>query len=205
MFRVNLFGQMHVTQAVLPYLRAQGHGTIAFTSSSAGWTPLPFMSHYAASKAALTAYVESLEKEVRPLGIRCLSFESGGFPTHLGQPRDSADGEFGGFGSSLEDYTPTLGKVLGMFASDPMSLMPGDLAKVGSTIVDVINGAGVAAGKPRAVHVVIGSDSYASIKQKCEEELHLLEVWKDVSFSTDRVDHSHAPDVDYLKTVSIQQ
>jgi short-subunit dehydrogenase len=88
MFQANLFGHMHVTKAILPYFRAQGNGRIGFTSSSTAWAPLPFMSHYAASKAALSAYVEGLHKEIRSLGIQCVAFECGGFPTHLGQPRE---------------------------------------------------------------------------------------------------------------------
>jgi len=42
MFTVNIFGQMHVTQALLPLLRSRGKGgIIGFTSSSTAWTPLP--------------------------------------------------------------------------------------------------------------------------------------------------------------------
>jgi NAD(P)-dependent dehydrogenase (short-subunit alcohol dehydrogenase family) len=203
MFQVNLFGHMHVTQAILPFFRAQSRGTLAFTSSSSGWTPLPFMSHYAASKAALTAYVMSLQKEVRSFGIRCVSFESGGFPTHLGQPRDAGDTAFGTEEAGIAEYGPLLGQVAGMFMADPMSFMPGDLTKVGPTIVDVVKDEGVAAGKPWAVHVVIGSDSYGSIKQRCAEELQLLERWKDVSFNTDRAEHSHVVSPQYSRAISI--
>lgn len=201
MFQVNLFGPMHVTQAILPLFRAQGHGKIAFTSSSAGWAPLAFMSHYAASKAALTAYVESLSKEVRPFGIQCVTFESGGFPTHLG-PRDSEASPFGAKGG-LPEYGPGFSEVVGMFGTNPMSFMPGDLNKVGPTIVDVVKGEGAATGQPWALHVVIGSDSYAHVKQKCQQELQLLESWKEVSFGTDRVDHSHETSPQYLKFVSL--
>ncbi|KAB5559599.1 hypothetical protein GE09DRAFT_61442 [Coniochaeta sp. 2T2.1] len=203
LFQVNLFGQMHVTQAILPYFRKQRSGTIAFTSSSTAWAILPFMTHYAASKAALTAYVEGLAKEVRSFGVRCVTFESGGFPTHLGQPRDGAAPAFGAQTEGVPEYGPLFGDVMGMFGSDPMSFMPGDLAKVGPTIVDVVKGEGVAAGKPLPIRVVIGSDSYAHIKQKCEQQLQLLESWKDVTFNTDRADHSHTVSPQYMKLVSI--
>lgn len=203
LFQVNFFGHLHVTQAILPLFRKQRGGTIVFTGSSTAWAVLPFMSHYAASKAALTAYVEGLAKEVRPFGIRCMTFESGGFPTHLGQPRDAGDKAFGAPAEGIAEYGPLFGEVVGMFGADPMSFMPGDLTKVGPTIVDVVKGEGVAAGKQWAIHVVIGSDSYAHIKQKCEQELELLESWKDVSFNTDRADHSHTVNRQYLKFVSL--
>ncbi|KAM5355049.1 hypothetical protein ACJ41O_001695 [Fusarium nematophilum] len=186
MFQVNLFGHMRVTQAILPLLRAQGHGCIAFTSSSSLWGPLPFLSHYAASKAALSTYVESLHKELRPLGIRCVAFECGGFPTSLGQPRDSSQAAFGTNGPAIEAYTPLFVSLVTKFATNPEAHMPGDLAKAATRIVDVVKREGLAAGKPWAVRVAIGSDGMGSAKQRSEEQLQLIEAWKDVSTSTDR-------------------
>ncbi|KAK3313162.1 hypothetical protein B0H66DRAFT_387478 [Apodospora peruviana] len=204
MFQVNLFGQMHVTQAILPFMRAQGHGRIGFTSSSSAWTPLPFMSHYAASKAALSAYIESLHKELRPLGIDCVAFECGGFPTHLGQPRAEGDSTFGGgVDEGIKDYVPGFGKLVGMFMSDPMEFMPGDLSKVAPRIVDIMKREGVAAGRPWAVHIFFGSDAYNSTKQKLEEVFRLAEEWKDVAYSTDREEHSHLLNKQYAEAVSI--
>ncbi|KAL2072905.1 hypothetical protein VTL71DRAFT_12248 [Oculimacula yallundae] len=190
MFDVNLFGHMRVTQAILPLLRAQGHGTIGYTSSSTAWTPLPFMSHYAASKAALSAYVEGLHKEIRPLGLRCVAFECGGFPTHLGQPREAAHEvvkeETGGLGPAIPEYGPLFYELMGVFAANPMAHMPGDVAKAATRILDVIKQEGSVAGRPWAVRVALGSDGMGSAKQKCHEQLKLLDVWKDISSSTDR-------------------
>lgn len=186
MFQVNLFGHMYVTQAILPLFRSQGHGTIAFTSSSTAWAPLPFMSHYAASKAALSAYVEGLHKEVRQLGIRCVAFECGGFPTHLGQSRDTSQENFGSAGPTVTAYQPLFFELVGKFAANPMGHMPGDLAKAAVTMVSIVKGDGIVAGRPWAVRVSLGSDGRGSAKQKCEEVLKLLDTWEDVSASTDR-------------------
>jgi NAD(P)-dependent dehydrogenase (short-subunit alcohol dehydrogenase family) len=202
LLQANFLGHLHVTSAILPLFRSQRSGVLAYTSSSSGWTPLPFMSHYAASKAALTTYVSALDKEVSPLGIRAVSFECGGFPTHLGQPRDANDTSFGE-APAIPEYGPLLGKVVGMFASDMMAFMPGDLGKVGRVVVDVVKGEGVGAGKPWVSHVVVGSDAYWCIKQKCEEELVLLERYREVSFSTDREDHPHVITGQYAKAVSV--
>ncbi|KAI5465287.1 hypothetical protein BGZ63DRAFT_460084 [Mariannaea sp. PMI_226] len=203
LFQVNLFGHMNVTRAILPHFRAQGHGRIGFTSSSSAWGPLPFMSHYAASKAALSTYVESLHKEVRPFGISCVDFMCGGFPTNLGQPRETGQAAFGSEGTGLAAYTYLLGELVGMFASDPMSFMPGDLKKVATVVVDIIKGEGVAAGKPWAVSVALGSDSFNSGKQKVEEQLKLLQEWKDVSYATDRDSHDHITSKQYLEFASM--
>jgi short-subunit dehydrogenase len=203
MFQANLFGHMHVTQVMLPFFRAQGHGRIGFTSSSTAWAPLPFMSHYAASKAALSAYVESLHKEVRSLGIQCVAFECGGFPTHLGQPRDASQAAFGSAGPAVAAYGPLFGELVGMFTADPMAHMPGDLAKAAATIVDVIKREGMAAGRPLAVRVALGSDGVDSVRQKCEEQLKLVDGWKDVSYSTDRDRQGHVMSKEMLKFTSI--
>jgi NAD(P)-dependent dehydrogenase (short-subunit alcohol dehydrogenase family) len=203
MFQANLFGHMHVTQAILPFFRTQGNGRIGFTSSSTAWAPLPFMSHYAASKAALSVYVESLHKEVRPLGIQCVALECGGFPTHLGQPRDADTAGFGSVGPAVAAYGPLFGELVRMFAADPMAHMPGDLAKAAARIVDILKREGMAAGRPWAVRVTLGSDGMQSVKQKCEEQLKLVDAWKDVSLSTNRDGQGPVASKEMLKFTSI--
>jgi len=186
MFQVNLFGHMRVTRAIIPLLRVQGHGRIAFTSSSTAWAPLPFMSHYAAAKAAISAYTEALHREVNSLGIQCVALECGGFPTHLGQPRGATKEGFGGGGPVVEAYGPLFGELVGVFAADPMAHMPGDLAKAAERVIDVIKREGMAAEQPWSVRVSLGSDGMGSARQKCEEMLKVLEAWKKFSESTDR-------------------
>src|SRR5262249_48812587 len=51
-FAVNFFGTLHVTQAALPFLRAQRTGHIVNLSSIAGLAPLPAAGMYAATKFA---------------------------------------------------------------------------------------------------------------------------------------------------------
>jgi NAD(P)-dependent dehydrogenase (short-subunit alcohol dehydrogenase family) len=203
LFQVNLFGHMNITRAILSRFRAQGHGRIAFTSSSSVWGPLPYMSHYAAAKAALSAYAESLHKEVGPLGIRCVDFMCGGFATNLGQPRETGQVAFGAEGTQITAYEPLLRNVVGMFASDPMSFMPGDLTKVAAIMVDIIKGEGIASGRQWAMSVALGSDSFDSGKQRSQDQLKLLDEWKDVSIGTDRDDHSHVTSKKYLEFASM--
>ncbi|KAL7809340.1 hypothetical protein V8C44DRAFT_144649 [Trichoderma aethiopicum] len=184
MFSVNLFGPVHITQAILPLFRAQGHGCIAFTSSSSSWMALPTMSHYSMTKAALSAFAECLHKEVSDLGIRSVAFDCGGFITNLMQPREGAHASPAGAEPS-DAYKPLFGSIIGMFSNDPMSLMPGSPDRAASTMVDVIKGEGVAAGRPWAARVVLGSDAYDSALNRRQEELKLLKAWQPVSASTD--------------------
>ena len=68
-FEVNVVGQLAVTQAMLPILRAAG-GRIVMISSSSGFIAAPFIGPYAASKHALGAIGDSLRVELRRCGIR---------------------------------------------------------------------------------------------------------------------------------------
>ena len=70
LFDVNVFGIMRVTKAVLPTMRRQGKGRIINMSSILGLIPSPYNAIYSASKHAIEGYSESLDHELRPLGIR---------------------------------------------------------------------------------------------------------------------------------------
>ncbi|OBF18417.1 SDR family NAD(P)-dependent oxidoreductase [Mycobacterium sp. ACS4331] len=65
---VNVVGQMAVTQAVLPRLRAS-RGRIVFISSVNGRVSAPLLGAYCASKFALEAAADALRMELRPWRI----------------------------------------------------------------------------------------------------------------------------------------
>ncbi len=70
LFETNLFGAMAMIKAVLPQMRARRAGVIVNVSSSVTLKPLPALSVYSASKAALNAFTESLALEAAIFGIR---------------------------------------------------------------------------------------------------------------------------------------
>jgi short-subunit dehydrogenase len=69
LFEKNLIGPVRLTQAFLPGMRSRRSGRIIFISSYAGVSPVPFLSVYASTKAALTALARGLRQEVRAGGI----------------------------------------------------------------------------------------------------------------------------------------
>jgi NAD(P)-dependent dehydrogenase (short-subunit alcohol dehydrogenase family) len=81
---VNLVGQVAVTQAFLPHLRA-GRGRIVNVGSIAGRSALPFLGAYAASKHGLEAVTDSLRVELRPFGIEVVIVEPGTIATPIWQ------------------------------------------------------------------------------------------------------------------------
>lgn len=70
LFETNTFGPMALTRAFLPSFRARRAGVIVNVSSSTTLAPLPLLSTYTASKAALNAFTECLALELAPFGIR---------------------------------------------------------------------------------------------------------------------------------------
>ena len=77
----NVFGAFHVTQAVLPVLRAQGSGHIVQISSAMGVATFAGTGGYSASKWALEGLSEALSQEVAAFGIKVTLIEPGGFAT----------------------------------------------------------------------------------------------------------------------------
>ncbi|WP_059015748.1 SDR family oxidoreductase [Mycobacterium sp. M26] len=82
----NVFGALWVTQAALPFLRAQGSGHIIQVSSIGGITAFPLVGIYHASKWALEGFSQSLAQEVAPFGIHVTLIEPGGFDTDWSGP-----------------------------------------------------------------------------------------------------------------------
>ena len=69
-FETNVFGTIAMTQAVLPQLRERGAGVVVNVTSSVTLKPLPLLSVYTGSKAAVNAFTESLDLELALFGAR---------------------------------------------------------------------------------------------------------------------------------------
>ncbi|MGN8068192.1 SDR family oxidoreductase [Mucilaginibacter sp. SG564] len=77
----NVFGLLWITQAVLPVMRAQGHGHIIQLSSVVGLVTLPVLGIYNATKFAVEGLSETLATEVAGFGIKVTLVEPNGFAT----------------------------------------------------------------------------------------------------------------------------
>ncbi|MCZ2827251.1 SDR family oxidoreductase [Modestobacter sp. VKM Ac-2986] len=83
-FETNVFGALWVTQAALPFLRANGGGHVLQVSSIGGISAFPNIGIYNASKWALEGFTQSLAAEVADFGIKVTLIEPGGYSTDWG-------------------------------------------------------------------------------------------------------------------------
>jgi NAD(P)-dependent dehydrogenase (short-subunit alcohol dehydrogenase family) len=84
---VNVVGQVAVTQAVLPRLRAS-RGRIVLVSSVGGRVASPMIGAYSASKFALEGLADALRIELRPWGIAVSLVEPGTIDTDMWRTAD---------------------------------------------------------------------------------------------------------------------
>ena len=88
---VNVVGQVAVTQAFLPAVRA-ARGRVVLIGSIAGTSALPFLGPYAISKFALEAFADSLRVELAPDGIAVSIIRPGTIATPIWKkPQPIAD------------------------------------------------------------------------------------------------------------------
>ena len=80
---INLLGSVLMCRAVLPHFRRHGYGKIIQLSGGGATNPLPRISAYAASKAAVVRFAETLAEEVRRCGIDVNAIAPGALNTRL--------------------------------------------------------------------------------------------------------------------------
>jgi NAD(P)-dependent dehydrogenase (short-subunit alcohol dehydrogenase family) len=132
-FATSLFGPMKVTRAVLPVLRKQRSGHIITISSTASLIGYPFSSAYAASKFATDGWMESLNLEVVPFGIKTTIVNPGFFRTELLTEESTKYA-----GNAIDDYTE--GRIQQMaFWKGANGQQPGDPAKLAKALVWLAN------------------------------------------------------------------
>jgi NADP-dependent 3-hydroxy acid dehydrogenase YdfG len=88
MIDVNLRGLLHGLAAVLPVFRAQGHGHVVTTVSTAGITISPTMGVYAATKNAARTVMEALRTESTDGVVRTTEISPGYVRTELADAMD---------------------------------------------------------------------------------------------------------------------
>jgi NAD(P)-dependent dehydrogenase (short-subunit alcohol dehydrogenase family) len=114
----NFFGALAVTRAVLPAMRALGHGRLVVITSNAVNAPHPLLSMYAASKWALEGWAEGLAMEVAPFGVEVTVLQPGAHRTPFAQNVQFVQPESSAYRDWLAEAMPGIGK-LDQWGRDP--------------------------------------------------------------------------------------
>lgn len=81
---VNLIGMIHVTRAVIPYMKTRRSGHIINMSSIAGWISAPSYTIYAATKFGVRGFTTALRRELAPFDIKVSGIYPGPAQTEFG-------------------------------------------------------------------------------------------------------------------------
>ena len=160
----NFFGALWVTQAALPFLRAQGSGHIVQISSIGGVTAFPNLGGYNASKWALEALSEALSREVAEFGVKVTLVEPGGFATD--------------WGSSSATYAEPLPAYDGLRAAVTaywQDFERGDPGATGAALLKVVD-----ADNP-PLRIFFGTGPLPTVEQVYSERLKTWHEWSAVS------------------------
>ncbi len=136
MFQVNLVAVIHLTQRVLPGMLARRKGTIVNNASISGYAHFPAATTYAASKAGVVAFTESLRRELRGTGVHAMHLVTPGVDTDMLRDTDAVYGRH--MDTSGWDRIPAsewAAKVVSAIEGDRRILGPGgrsSLAKLAS-------------------------------------------------------------------------
>ena len=160
----NLFGALWVTQAALPFMRAQGYGHIIQVSSIGGVNAFPTVGLYHASKWALEGFSQSLAAEVAGFGIKVTLVEPGGYATEWG-------------GASAKRATPlaVYDAARAAIAAIRGNSRPGDPHATGPAILKVVD----ATDPP--LRIFLGSSGLPMTRAEYARRLETWEKWSDVS------------------------
>ena len=167
----SLFGQVNVTRAVLPVMRARRRGLVVTISSTAGIVGQPFVSAYATAKFGVEGWMESLTPEVAPFGIRTMIVEPGFFRTELLTEQSTKYPE-----PSIDDYAETTRQTVAGWKK-MSGLQTGDPAKLAKALVQLASRAEPPLRWPA------GADAVEVLEKKARELLAQANAHRDLSSS----------------------
>lgn len=177
----NLWGLVRLSRAVVPIMRTQGRGTIVNVSSSSALAPVPLLSVYAASKAAVDGFTAALAGEVAPLGVRVLLVTPGGMRTPFVANNERDDER-----ERLPDgyrgapYEMVLDHLLEPknFSVDP--------DRAAATIVAAVDGTGALEGKGKGfLRLPLGEEVLGSMEGRIAELTGAVDGFADIAKSVD--------------------
>ncbi|ADU14123.1 oxidoreductase [Asticcacaulis excentricus] len=170
-FDVNVFGTIHVLQAVLPYMRGRRSGHIINVTSVSGYAPWAGSGVYGATKFAIEGLGRTLAEEVEELGIGVTNLAPGGFRT------DFAKGSLNIVGRKIGDYDGKAREAERTLAAYK-GHEPGNPEKLAQAVLQI---AGM---KRPPLHFLLGADAIGYAEEEMAEIQKDIDAWRSLSVAT---------------------
>jgi short-subunit dehydrogenase len=87
LFQLNVLGAVHLTQLLLPGMRARRYGRVVMVGSMLASFPLAYRSSYVATKAAIKGFATASRGELAPYGVWVTTVEPGSINTGISERR----------------------------------------------------------------------------------------------------------------------
>lgn len=170
----NVFGTMKLTRAVLPVMRRQRDGLIVTVSSTSGIKAVEGDSVYCASKFAIEGWMEGMNLDLKPFGIRCLIIEPGPFRTDFFKEKTS----FIFSDMPIEDYKPYREALYKHFISFDQK-QTGDPARLAKALMKVAY-----ADNP-PLRLLCSRFALDAVDEYLKNRYAEFDTWRELSASTD--------------------
>jgi short-subunit dehydrogenase len=134
-FQVNLAGLAHLTRRVLPAMLERGSGKIVNHASLVAYLRFPGISTYSASKAGVSAFTESLRRELKGTGVSTLEIVTGGVDTGMLQgAANRLEGHADPSGWQWMEPGDWAGRIVDAIEADKHVLQPPGRARLGKAL-----------------------------------------------------------------------
>lgn len=170
----NLLGSIHVVRAVLPHLRAQGHGRILQVSTAGGQTTYPNFSYYHASKWGIEGFCETVAQEIEPFGIGMTIVQPGATPTGFGGALAS--------GPVMPEYDAGPAGDVRRALADGSFVLVNSPEKISGAMIGLVDSGEV------PLRLPLGSDTYHHVRRSLVARLAEHDAGREVALSVVRDD-----------------
>lgn len=167
----NLYGPMNVTRAVLPLMRKNCSGHIISISSLAGLAGFEYNAAYCASKFGLEGFMESLNQDVAPFGIKTTIVEPGFFRTEFLEQESTFLAM-----PSIDDYAERNAQYQA-FWKEKNGKQEGDPVKLAKALITIVSQ------EEPPLRWIAGADAIAGAEQKVAELRSQINAYRELSIS----------------------
>ena len=172
MFEINFWGLAHITNEVLPVMRAQRSGHIVNIASIGGLVGFPGVGFYNATKFAVDGYSEALAKETAPLGIKVTVINPSGFRTDwAGRSANNSKIVIDDYKDTAEANKQTIRGYSGS--------QPGDPVRAAKAIVKAVEA------EHPPLHLLLGVAALKGARNKLEVLKKDYDAWEETTTGAD--------------------